>query len=71
VTPTGYTAVVEPSGRVLKRTTLGRQQVLEAVVARETGRTVYVTVGDLPVFLAAILAFVVAAALARRRSPTR
>jgi apolipoprotein N-acyltransferase len=71
VTPTGYTAVVEPSGRVLKRTTLGRQQVLEAVVSRETGRTVYVTLGDLPVFLLSIAAFVLALLLVPRRSSRR
>jgi apolipoprotein N-acyltransferase len=71
VTPTGYTAVVEPGGRVLKRSSLGRQQVIEAVVPRETGRTVYVRLGDLPVFLVSVVAFLFAAALVRRRSPRR
>jgi apolipoprotein N-acyltransferase len=48
VTPTGYSAVVTASGRVVERSTLGMQAVLQATVKRETGRTIYVTVGDTP-----------------------
>jgi len=65
VTPTGYTAVVAPSGRVLERTTLGRQTVLKARVPRETGQTIYVKLGDAPVAVGAALAFVLALKLAR------
>jgi apolipoprotein N-acyltransferase len=48
VTPTGYSAVLSASGRVLERSTLGRQAVLEATAKLETGRTIYVNVGDAP-----------------------
>jgi apolipoprotein N-acyltransferase len=54
VTPTGYTAVVSPSGAVIGRSTLGHRSVVQAVVERETGHTVYVDVGDAPVALAAL-----------------
>lgn len=46
VTPTGYTALVSPEGRVVTRSTLGRQQVIYGTVPRRTGHTVYVDVGD-------------------------
>lgn len=68
VTPTGYTAVVRPDGRVLERTTLGQQGALLAAVPLETGRTVYVDVGDDPIAIAAALVAVAAAVLSRRSS---
>ena len=55
VTPTGYTAVIDPTGRVLQRTALDEQQVLTATVPREDGRTVYVNIGDAPIAIAAAL----------------
>jgi apolipoprotein N-acyltransferase len=66
VTPTGYSAVVGPTGKVTKRTTLGEQAVLEATVPRETGRTVYVTIGDAPIALLALLVVAAGWAIARR-----
>jgi apolipoprotein N-acyltransferase len=72
VTPTGYTAVVEPEGRVLERTALGEQQALQATVPLETGRTVYVSIGDAPIALGAAAVAVIAGLVAgpgqRRRS---
>jgi apolipoprotein N-acyltransferase len=65
VTPTGYSAIITASGRVVERSTLGRQAVLEATVKRETGRTVYVTVGDLPFALGAAALLLVALVVAR------
>jgi apolipoprotein N-acyltransferase len=53
VTPTGYSAVVSPEGRVVSRTTLDRQQIVSASVPRRTGRTVYVDLGDTPLAVAA------------------
>jgi apolipoprotein N-acyltransferase len=67
VTPTGYSAVVEPDGRVLERSILGRQQVLYATVPRETGRTVYVALGDTPVVASAAAVAIIAAVASRRR----
>ena len=53
VTPTGYTAVVTPRGAVVTGSTLGQQAVIQAVVPRYDGRTVYVITGDTPWVLAA------------------
>ena len=61
VTPTGYSGIVTPTGHVVTRSTLGRQTVIQGRVDRETGRTVYVTIGDDPVALAALAVLVVAA----------
>ncbi len=68
VTPTGYTAVISPDGRVLQTTSLDEQRVLTANVPREDGRTVYVGIGDLPFLIASALALGGAWVLARRRA---
>jgi apolipoprotein N-acyltransferase len=60
VTPTGYTAVVGPSGQVVRRSALGLQEVVEATVPRRTGWTVYVAIGDGVVALLALAALVLA-----------
>ena len=65
VTPTGYTAIVTPSGRVLERSTLGAQTVLGATVKPETGRTVYVVLGDTPLAIGAASLVLLALLLAR------
>lgn len=61
VTPTGYSAIVTPTGRVVTRSTLGQQTVVQGTVRRETGRTVYVSIGDGPVALVALAVLLVAA----------
>jgi apolipoprotein N-acyltransferase len=54
--PTGYTAVVDPNGRVLQRTALGKRGVLTAALEVRTGRTLFVRWGDVPaIVLAAVL----------------
>ena len=65
VTPTGYTAVIDPTGRVVQRTPLDDQRVLLARVPREDGRTVYVDVGDTPFAIAAGALLALAWVLAR------
>jgi apolipoprotein N-acyltransferase len=69
--PTGYSTVVDPSGDVLRRSGLGRRQVLLATVALRRGATPYERFGDAPVLVAAAAALVaglaLAAADARRR----
>jgi apolipoprotein N-acyltransferase len=65
VTPTGYTAVVSPDGRVVARTSLDEQRALTAVVPRLTGRTWYVDFGDAPVAGAALVAYLLSLILAR------
>ena len=68
VTPTGYSAVIAPSGRVVQRSTLGRREVLEAVVHRETGHTLYVDLGDSPFAVGAVLLLLGSVAIARSGS---
>ncbi len=48
VAPTGFSAVIDPSGKVLERTSISKQQVLRANVPRRTGFTIYTRLGDLP-----------------------
>ncbi|GAC1530930.1 MAG: hypothetical protein NVS3B12_06150 [Acidimicrobiales bacterium] len=58
--PTGYSAVIDSHGRLLRRSALGTRQVLTVTVHRRHGRTPYVQWGDLPVLLLALLAIVAA-----------
>ncbi len=53
VSPTGYSEVVRPDGVVERRSSLSAATVLEATVARRTGRTVFVDLGDTPFVLGA------------------
>jgi len=71
VTPTGYTAVVSPTGRVVQRTTLDEQRVLITTVPREDGRTVYVDIGNAPFAVGAVLLLLLAWRLARVKPRTR
>lgn len=71
VTPTGYTAVITPTGRVVQSTTLDKQGVLEATVPREDGRTVYVDIGDAPDAILSVLLAGLAWLLVRMRRRTR
>ena len=47
--PTGYSAVIDASGRILARSPLGRAAVLQQSVALRRGDTPYTRTGDLPV----------------------
>ena len=58
--PTGYSAVVAASGRIVERSPLGRRRVLVASVALRTGHTPYEEAGDTPVLIAAAVALAVA-----------
>ena len=51
--PTGYTAVVTQRGVVVRRSVLGRRQVVTATVALRDGMTPYDRWGDLPVLVLA------------------
>jgi apolipoprotein N-acyltransferase len=52
--PTGFSAVIDPGGRVRARTGLGTPQVLVATVTRRTGSTPYLALGDTPFVLVAL-----------------
>ena len=56
--PTGFTAVVTQRGDVVERSTLGRRQVITAVVALRRGMTPYDHWGDLPVLVLSAAALV-------------
>ena len=73
--PTGYSAVIDNDGRVLRRSTLGRRQVLHAEVPLRTGKTLFVRFGDVPMIalagIALLLGLVLSAAGARRAANSR
>ncbi|MGD9797529.1 MAG: apolipoprotein N-acyltransferase [Acidimicrobiia bacterium] len=69
--PTGFTALVDPEGRVHHQTDLGRRQVAVAVIDRRTGDTLYQRLGDGPFVVVAVLALTLAWALSiLERPPT-
>jgi apolipoprotein N-acyltransferase len=55
VTPTGYSGIVTPEGRVVERSVLGRRSVIQGTADLETGRTLYVALGDTPVAIIALV----------------
>ncbi|HEX9549029.1 MAG TPA: apolipoprotein N-acyltransferase, partial [Acidimicrobiales bacterium] len=65
--PTGYSAIIGHTGRVLARSTLGRQQVVVGAVEERGGRTLFVRLGDLPVVGLAVLALIALRWPRRRR----
>ena len=66
VAPTGFSAFVTPSGRVLDRTGISEQAVRYHTVQLRGGRTIYSRIGEKPVVAAAIVVLVVGLLLARR-----
>jgi apolipoprotein N-acyltransferase len=70
--PTGFSAVVDPDGDVLARTSISEQAVLQEVVAEREGDTIATTIGPNPVILLSIamvgLAWVLAGRPARQRA---
>jgi apolipoprotein N-acyltransferase len=72
VAPTGFSAFVTPDGDVIERTSVGERAVIRHTVALRSGRTWYVTLGDLPFVIGLLLALVLAElGYHRRRSPRR
>ena len=62
VSPTGFSAFIDPEGHVHQRTGVSEQKVISSHVAIRSGKTIYVALGDKPwvvlialVFLLAIL----------------
>lgn len=55
VAPTGFSAVITPTGHVRQQGPLGRRIVLHATVGRRHGQTPYTRLGDGPFFLLAVL----------------
>ena len=70
VAPTGFSATVDPSGKVLERSNISEQTVLFSTPMRRTGSTVYTQLGDMP-FAALALGLVVIPLARSRRSPSQ
>lgn len=76
--PTGYSAIIAPSGEVVDRSALELPAVLERDVALAAGTTPYTATGDTPVLLVGLLAVAAGwwpnrrpVARSRRRPPVR
>jgi apolipoprotein N-acyltransferase len=75
--PTGFSAVVDPDGRVLRRTSISEQAVIQEVVERREGNTIATVVGPMPVIVLSALTVAAAwwfthgrARLRARRAPS-
>ncbi|MEO7556304.1 MAG: apolipoprotein N-acyltransferase [Acidimicrobiales bacterium] len=66
--PTGYSAIVSPSGTVEQRTAIGEQKVLTGPVQRRAGQTWAVRFGDWPALALSALGLAVAWAAAASRT---
>ena len=64
--PTGFSAIIDPDGEVLRRTGVSEQAVLVADVTTRTGQTWALRVGPWPLLSLSAASVVAAAALARR-----
>jgi apolipoprotein N-acyltransferase len=65
--PTGFSAIVTPSGRVIDRTAVSEQRVVQGAVELRGGNTIAVRVGDWPMLVIGF-ALVAGAHLLRRRA---
>ena len=68
VAPTGFSAVIDSQGRVLQRTGVGEQAVLQHRVERRQGLTWASRMGTWPMALLSLLAMAVAWTASRRRT---
>lgn len=66
VSPTGFSAFVTPSGRVLDRTAVSEQRVLVREIDLREGRTLYSRLGDAPIVALVLVALVLAEGWHRR-----
>ena len=73
VSPTGFSAVVDPDGRVYDRTSVSEQAVLDRVIQIRSEDTIYVSLGDGPwiTLLMAVTAGGLLAPVIVRRGPYR
>ena len=60
VSPTGFSAFVDPEGHVDQRTGVSEQKVISSHVAIRSGKTIYVALGDKPWVVLIALAFLLA-----------
>jgi len=53
--PTGFTAIIDPDGKVHQRSAVSEQTVLQGTVERRTGTTLYTRLGLLPAWIVALV----------------
>ncbi len=66
--PTGFSAVIDPGGTVVRRSALVESRVLRATVRRRTGETFSVRYGDLPMTVIVVVSLLAAWVLSRREA---
>lgn len=66
--PTGFSAIVDPDGAVIERTSISEQRVLYATVERRDGLTLATRFGAIPMLVLAAAAFVATAIVSRVRA---
>jgi apolipoprotein N-acyltransferase len=64
---TGISAVIDPAGRIVNSLPLGREGVIDSLLPRPIGETIYARVGDRPA--AIIVAVALLAVIHRRLRP--
>ncbi len=69
VAPTGFTAVIDPDGKVHQRTAVSEQAVLHATVAMRDGTTPYTRLGLAPALAVAVASLALGWLVARSRRP--
>jgi apolipoprotein N-acyltransferase len=68
--PTGFTAIVSPSGRVIERTGVSERRVVQGTVELRGGETIAVRVGDWPMLVIALVLVAGAHWFTRRAAPS-
>ena len=68
--PTGFSAIVTSSGRVIDRTGVSEQQVVQGAVELRGGETIAVRVGDWPMLVIGFALIATAHLLRRRATPS-
>jgi len=66
--PTGFSAIIDPSGGVIERTEISEQRVLYATIERRQGLTLATRMGATPLLAIAVLVLVAATFRARQGS---
>lgn len=69
VAPTGFSAFVDDQGRVLERSAISEQRVLQREVELREGLTIYTRLGNGPGFVLAVVCIAAGWATERRRDP--
>tara|TARA_B100001996_G_C18290030_1_gene450394 strand:- start:284 stop:517 length:234 start_codon:yes stop_codon:yes gene_type:complete len=66
--PTGFSAIINPNGDVVERSSISETRVLHATIERRSGNTLATKVGPLPMILLSGAAILGANFLARRKN---